>query len=121
MKVGSRSGESRKNSSEKSKDNEGRHHGEMIHSKPAIWRHIKTRGLYRLVGSHIDKDRDEYCVRYREWNDFGESEGTLYSRSWATFKEKFVPYEYTRIEVVPTPGQVDKDLEWYARKQKRRK
>lgn len=83
--------------------------------RPQLWKHKKTKKLYRIVGSCIDKERDEYCVLYRFWCDFDERLGVraqpgLYSRPWKDFKEKFTEYVYADLKVVPTTEQLLKDL-----------
>ena len=90
---------------------------------PKIYRHKKTKGLYRIVGTFIDRERDEFCVLYRVWNDFaddslnfGSSANTLYGLSYKAFQEKFERYEIEKLEVVPTSEQAEKDLEKFVKK-----
>lgn len=84
--------------------------------KPSIYRLRSSRALYRTVGSHLSNDTDDYCILYRKWDDFGDREDTLYSRTYRTFMEHFDPYEYKEIEIIPTPEQAQKDLQWLLKK-----
>jgi len=83
---------------------------ESENSKPSLFVHKKTGGIYRRVGACIFKGTDEYAILYRKWDDFGNSAESLYCRAYKDFNEHFDKFDYDKIGIMYTEEQAMKKL-----------
>lgn len=104
----------KRKSEERAEDYSGKDHTERL---SRLFLHKKSGEIYRVVGSCINKDTDEFTTLYRKWNDFGNAVESLYCREYHKFNEAFEYYSGD-LELIPTPEQC---LKQYEKKAKTRR
>ena len=100
----------------KDDDNVGLHYEDKT---LRLYRHLKSGSIYRITGSCVNKDTDEFSVLYRKWNDFGAASLSLYVREYKSFHLSFEEYKFKELAISRTLEQLETEFKLKSKKRKR--